>query len=209
MLGCLGGGGLRAAAAFQETTLQKFLLRELRLYDSAASGGRFHYSLPHARWAEERQTGLTARLGDEIVWQGEEAVWRKGARFRIGQEGGKGEGEWDGQEEEDGAEEGEGEEEDHDEGANDRRDQGLREDGTAENEDVGAEAGENAGENMDEVPGVPPKPTKYSPVWNTMFGQLMMSSRSHHTALCESSFTGTPILCFKWTLRQGRNENAR
>jgi hypothetical protein len=110
MLACLQSGGIKAHAASQANSLQKFVLRELRLYEAAASGKRFHLSIRDRRWAEEKQAGLSENLGDDVQ---------------------------------------------------------------SEDDD-------------DDLSGpMPKKPSIDSPMWNYMYGQLMLTARSHHTSLCK------------------------
>lgn len=48
---------------------------------------------------------------------------------------------------------------------------------------VGEEVGEEGGVKREVK-----KPTKVSPAWSAVYGQYMLSSASHHGALCKSKF---------------------
>jgi general transcription factor 3C polypeptide 3 (transcription factor C subunit 4) len=63
-LACLGNGGLKAQAAWQNVQIQKFLHRELRIYDDAVKGRKLQYSSKFRRYAPIVKTGLSRALGD-------------------------------------------------------------------------------------------------------------------------------------------------
>lgn len=154
MLACLQSGGIKAHAASQANSLQKFVLRELRLYEAAASGKRFHLSIRDRRWAEEKQAGLSENLGDDVQSEDDDEddgspvkgskkdeAWQRGKRYEI----------------------------DHDATVDDPPQDEL-DAYTAENDLSGP---------------MPKKPSIDSPMWNYMYGQLMLTARSHHTSLCK------------------------
>ncbi|EIW71252.1 hypothetical protein TREMEDRAFT_27203, partial [Tremella mesenterica DSM 1558] len=64
MLACLGGKGLRAAVVWQGSILQRFVHRELRIWDDAAHGLRLHYNPIWGRWAQSVKNGYS-----RLQWQ--------------------------------------------------------------------------------------------------------------------------------------------
>ena len=74
LLGALSGGGAKAAAAFQNHQLQKFLHRELVIHDDLVRGHKATYNRERARWNPVTRIGVSRRLGDEVpeAYMGEE-----------------------------------------------------------------------------------------------------------------------------------------
>lgn len=66
--------------------------------------------------------------------------------------------------------------------------------GEAEEEDLEREEAEQEQEEEEGAEGrkETPRPTQISPAWNTLYGQYMLSSASHHGALC--TFYSLPVL---------------
>jgi general transcription factor 3C polypeptide 3 (transcription factor C subunit 4) len=67
LLGALGGGGIKAHQAWQGVAIQKFIHRELRIYDDAIKGSKLHYSAKAGRWAQRIKAGLSRPLGDVLT----------------------------------------------------------------------------------------------------------------------------------------------
>jgi hypothetical protein len=59
------GGGMRASTAWQNLQLQKFMHREIRIWDSIIKGKKIKYSKKNGRWAQYITLGLSDRLGDK------------------------------------------------------------------------------------------------------------------------------------------------
>jgi hypothetical protein len=194
MLACLQGGGLKAQESYQITTLQKFILRELRLYEAAANGGRFHYSVKDRRWAEERRMGLSDNLGDDLDQDDEEddeededenddgeGTGKKGKGKSKSKNGKKADKAWARGKRYDIEYDGDGVLDVADHEALPAEGDVVPLDPRRETEgSVAPTEGEN-----DLTGPVPIKPTTESPMWNFMYGQMMLTARSHHTSLCE------------------------
>jgi general transcription factor 3C polypeptide 3 (transcription factor C subunit 4) len=140
MLSALGGGA-KQQHVWSNLALQKFLHREVRIFDEAVYGVKLRFNQRHQRWAQILTTGQSRRLGDVLL------------------------------------------EDDH---PSRRQSRGVAEDEEAEEDEEADEdepmtaAGE--GEEHD-----CPKPTCHSPVFNTLYGQNMLTTRSYQSALCELS----------------------
>lgn len=172
MLGCMGGGGIPAHAAWQDSKLQKFIHRELRMYDNVVRGLKFHYSVPAGRWTQEIQIGYSDRLDDNVPVEGEDedeldedddearpkqrkkagVAWRKGARIPLEQ-------------------------------INDPPEEFQEE--AMDDDDEGTMAG-GEGNNMG-IGEIAVRPTVNSPTWNWLYGTWMLNSKSYQSALCEWS----------------------
>ncbi|KAK4684844.1 general transcription factor 3C polypeptide 3 (transcription factor C subunit 4), partial [Tremellales sp. Uapishka_1] len=59
------GGGIKAQQAWAALPLQKFLHRELRIFDEAVGGYKMTYSVKAGRWTQIQKVGLSRRLGDD------------------------------------------------------------------------------------------------------------------------------------------------
>lgn len=201
MLACLQGGGLKANNAYQVHGLQKFILREMRIYEAVAEGKRFHYSIKDRRWAQEKQQGLSENLGDEIESEDDfdeddepddgededtgtgngtgaskgqgtgtakgkgkngDTAWQRGKRYTIGY--------------------GDGQDVDLDDPEQEARNRQQAVLGLPGDD---GEVGMGEEGDSDLTGPIPVKPTMDSPMWNFMYGQLMLTARSHHTSLCE------------------------
>lgn len=197
MLACIGGGGIPAFAAWQDLRLQKFLHRELMIYDAVVKGYKFHFSTSNGRWAQEIKSGLTSRLGDAVPVDDEHpdaeaedeptggvrgqsgVAWRRGTRIPLG----------DAMDDEDPMDV---------DGENDDATADVDADAGADIDDDADMAEEDEG--RDEVDmglgEVPVKPTKFSPMWNYLYGISMLNSKSYQTALCEwCSLSAAPGTC--------------
>lgn len=139
MLATLGGGH-KQQAAWHNLAFQKFLHREVRIYDEAVTGVKLRFNVRHQRWAQILNPGQSRRLGDlvdDITEPGSSPTKRSV--------------------ELDGA--GDGEDEDMEEN------ESTEASGLVEEHDC-------------------PKPTKHSPVFNTLYGQNMLTTKSYQSALC-------------------------
>jgi general transcription factor 3C polypeptide 3 (transcription factor C subunit 4) len=163
MLGALGGGGLKAHKAWVTLALQKFMQRELRIYDDATKGRTMHYSTKMGRWALPIQVGVSR-------W-----AFRTGKDEAAPPE----EDDEEGEDEDDRVAAG-GAEASTTRGASSRR-RGEVGDEDEDDEDEDYEAERAEGDAELDVP----KPTKPSPNFNTIYGQAMLSNKSYQTSLCE------------------------
>lgn len=144
MLAALGGG-LKQQNAWHNLALQKFLHREVRIYDEAVCGVPLRFNKRHMRWAQIINTGVSRRLGDLAHEEADDEASAGVSAPDPTMEG-------DGEEEEEGA--------DGDDDATERQDAGDK---------------------------IVPRPRKHSPVFNALYGQNMLTTRSYQSALCESS----------------------
>jgi general transcription factor 3C polypeptide 3 (transcription factor C subunit 4) len=154
MLAALGGG-TRQQNVWSHLALQKFLHREVRIFDEAVYGVKLRFNKRHQRWAQILTTGQSRRLGDVLL---EDDHPDNPSRRQRGGE--------DGEEDDDdneGADENEGEEDERADG----------------------ETGENGEAEEHECP----KPTRHSPVFNTLYGQNMLTTKSYQSALCKLSMS--------------------
>lgn len=156
MLACLGGG-MKAAEASQNLALQKFMHREVRIYDEAVSGIKLRYNTRHKRWAQIITAGQSRRLGD-FVEEDADSDNSEGAGESKAARPAAIEGAADGDEDDD-----EGDDEDRSVAPS-----ALDPSGVDEEHDC-------------------PKPTKYSPTFNTLYGQNMLTTKSYQSALCRST----------------------
>lgn len=157
MLAALGGS-LKGQGVWHNLALQKFLHREVRIYDEAVAGVKLRYNKRHRRWAQVLESGRSRRLGDVLhhdIDRDEDGTPQgtPPPRQRPDDE------DEEGMHDDEGDGDGEGEDED----------ESVAPSGTA-----------------DQEPHECPKPTKYSPVFNTMYGQNMLTTRSYQSALCKS-----------------------
>ncbi|KAL1412045.1 transcription factor TFIIIC subunit tfc4 [Vanrija albida] len=60
------GGGYKQQSSWQNLALQKYLHRELRIYDEAVCGVKLRYNGRVKRWAQIQTTGQSRRLGDFV-----------------------------------------------------------------------------------------------------------------------------------------------
>lgn len=142
MLAALGGG-LKQQNAWHNLALQKFLHREVRIYDEAVCGVPLRFNKRHMRWAQIINTGVSRRLGDLAH---EEVDDEASAGVSAPDPAMEGEGD----EDEDGA--------DGDDDVSERQDAGDK---------------------------IVPRPKKHSPVFNALYGQNMLTTRSYQSALCK------------------------
>lgn len=68
MMNLLSQGGIKAQEAFGNDKLQKFIHRELTIYDSLVRGHKATYSTKFQRWNPVVRTGISRRLGDERLY---------------------------------------------------------------------------------------------------------------------------------------------
>lgn len=137
MLSALGGGA-KQQHVWSNLALQKFLHREVRIFDEAVYGVKLRFNQRHQRWAQILTTGQSRRLGDVLL------------------------------------------EDDHPS----RRQSRVAEDDDVE-DDEEAEENEPMTASGDGEEHDCPKPTCHSPVFNTLYGQNMLTTKSYQSALCE------------------------
>ncbi|KLT39056.1 TPR-like protein [Cutaneotrichosporon oleaginosum] len=158
MLAALGGG-FKGQGVWHNLALQKFLHREVRIYDEAVAGVKLRYNRRHRRWAQVLESGRSRRLGDVLnhdMEDDDDTPHGTPQRRRIV--------------------------EDDDEDLNDDEGDGdIDGDGDGDGEGDGDSMGPAA--LAEEALHECPKPTKYSPVFNTMYGQNMLTTRSYQSAL--------------------------
>ncbi|WOO80159.1 Transcription factor tau subunit sfc4 [Vanrija pseudolonga] len=149
------GGGYKQQSSWQNLALQKFLHRELRIYDEAVCGVKLRYNSRVQRWAQIQTTGQSRRLGDfiDIDDEVDETAGKSSQPWRPGTQ--EVDEDDEPEEDEDGEAEGDGEEAD------------------ASADPSGAVEGAT------EIP----KPTKHSPVFNALYGQNMLTAKSYQSAL--------------------------
>ena len=151
----LAGGGQAAHVEWCSLTLQRFIHREMSIYEDAIDAKGMHFSHRIQRWAIPPQPGISKLLGDQVDERRMDedddvqvAVKKRKPRKSKA------------------APETLGEVMDEDE----------------EEEGDAVEEEEMVGERKEAK-----RPTKVSPAWSTLYGQYMLSSASHHGALCEYS----------------------
>ncbi|KAL7422288.1 transcription factor TFIIIC subunit tfc4 [Cryptotrichosporon argae] len=158
---CLSGGGRKASAAWGSAKLKDFIAREVRLGDLAVKRENLKWSSRERRWVEIIKAGAgeaTTRSG----WKSQRAI-RGDAEERD-----RGDAEDDDNEDAEG----------HD--AHTAPAQAA--DGADDDELRDAEdAPQRDGTDDPNVEG--PRPTKLSPVLNTIYGQQMLTRRSYQSAL--------------------------
>jgi hypothetical protein len=169
------GGGIHASAAWQNAVVQKFISRELRIFEEAANGYKMKYVIGTERWSTIIQTGLTRRMGDDAAQMddgdedeedgGVKAKGKGRKKVTTGVLGEEGENEMEG-EDADSDEEGEEDGEDGD---------GEAADGMEGEEQMAGKT--KSGRTV--------KPKTKSPAFNAIYGQYMLSSKSYQSALCE------------------------
>ncbi|GMK54381.1 hypothetical protein CspeluHIS016_0109670 [Cutaneotrichosporon spelunceum] len=165
MLAALGGG-FKGQGVWHNLALQKFLHREVRIYDEAVAGVKLRYNKRHRRWAQVLESGRSRRLGDVLhhdMDHDEDETPQGTPQLRKSLDD---EDEDMHDEEVDRDGEGDGEGEGEGDGAGDDEDESMAPSGIADTE-----------------PHECPKPKKYSPVFNTMYGQNMLTTRSYQSAL--------------------------
>lgn len=142
MLAALGGG-LKQQSAWHNLALQKFLHREVRIYDEAVCGVPLRFNKRHMRWAQIINTGVSRRLGDLAPEEADDD-----ASTGVG-----------------------------------APDPTLEGDG--DEDELAADGDEDATERTDAGDQIVPRPKKHSPVFNALYGQNMLTTRSYQSALCE------------------------
>lgn len=144
MLSALGGG-TRGQGAWHNLALQKFLHREVRIYDEAVAGVKLRYNKRHRRWAQVLESGRSRRFGDLVLEGDDDNASTPRQRRQKKQD-------------DDMSDEEDDEESDEDES--------VAPSGVVDDHEC-------------------PKPTKYSPVFNTLYGQNMLTTRSYQSAMCK------------------------
>ena len=66
LLSSISRGGSKAAAAWQNLQLQKYLHRDLRIHDSIVKGHKTNFNVQWGRWTTVGRIGLSRRLGDNV-----------------------------------------------------------------------------------------------------------------------------------------------
>ena len=155
MLGALSNGGQKASAAFQVNHLQKFLHRDLVMYDDLVKGRKLVYSKKIGRWRPLVTTGVSRRLGDkdELHEDGNDDDERSTDAGKAAARSGNDTG---------------------------RKVADAEEDDEAEEEDDG----EGQSEAVEEYDN--PRPERFSPTLNALYGQCMLSAKAYQSALCKS-----------------------
>lgn len=151
------GGGYKQQSSWQNLALQKFLHRELRIYDEAVCGVKLRYNSRVQRWAQIQTTGQSRRLGDfiDIDDEVDETAGKSSQQWRPGTQD------------------------------VDEDDEPEEEEGDGEGEEVDdADASAHPSGAVEEATEIP-KPTKHSPVFNALYGQNMLTAKSYQSALCE------------------------
>lgn len=191
LLGALAGGGEKAAGAWRIIQLQKFIHRDLTIHDDLVQGHRSTYSKRFARWYPIIKIGVSRRLGDAAHYDdGPRApdllTNGRGHRIRDGSSAtpgaaAKGNGHVKGKR---GGEDGDGDEDDEDGFVPDIDD--VLEDGEEEQEDPYEDELEDEDEDAEETYETP-RPSIPSASLNVIYGQYMLSTRAHQSALCKPS----------------------
>jgi general transcription factor 3C polypeptide 3 (transcription factor C subunit 4) len=178
----LQGGGTAAHQVWCTLALQRYVHRELRLYEDAIDGQGMSFSKRHQRWTVPPKIGISRLLDEEHFFDGGE---RKGdedddAPLAVGRKGRKS-------------------------GVEPRKSvKAVSADATlgdALDEEEGMEEEEEdveGGEDEDEESRETIRPTQVSPAWCAVYGQFLLASGSHHGALCKSS----PCLIGPWACRR-------
>lgn len=127
------GGGTKQQIVWSNLALQKFLHREVRIYDEAVYGVKLRFNKRHQRWAQILTTGQSRRLGDPV---------------------------------------------DDEQSRQPRNDEEEGDEEEEEEDETGSVEVETSEHDC-------PKPTTNSPVFNTLYGQNMLTTKSYQSALCE------------------------
>lgn len=142
MLAALGGG-LKQQNAWHNLALQKFLHREVRIYDEAVCGVPLRFNKRHMRWAQIISTGVSRRLGDLAQDEADD-----GGSAGVS-----------------------------------APDPTLE--GEADEDEEGGDGDDDVTERPDAGDQIVPRPRKHSPVFNALYGQNMLTTRSYQSALCK------------------------
>lgn len=188
LLGALAGGGEKAAGAWRVIQLQKFIHRDLTIHDDLVQGHRSTYSKRFARWHPIVKIGVSRRLGDSAhydngprgpdLMKNGRGVVRDGSAPTPGANG-KTNGHTKANS---GGEDGDGDEDDEDAYVPDMYD--VLEDGEEEQEEPYDDEGEEDDEEVVDTFETP-RPTIPSATLNVIYGQYMLSTRAHQSALCK------------------------
>lgn len=136
------GTGQKPQFAWHNVALQKFLHRELRIYDEAVLGVKLRWNKTHQRWAQILQAGINRRVIEPEVADADDST-RMSRRDSLNE-------------------------------VNDAESDAAGDDGDGDVSMAGADA--------DDIP--IPKPQIQSPVFNTIYGQNMLTTKSYQSALC-------------------------
>lgn len=154
------GGGIKQQNVWSNLALQKFLHREVRIYDEVVCGVKLRFNKRHNRWAQILTTGQSRRLGD-VIGDGDDEA--DSAANTPAPSKSRGDG-----------------------GAATLNDVGGGdEDEDADDEAMEAEDDDGDGQIDFDPSSEVPRPTKNSPTLNTLYGQNMLTTRSYQSALCE------------------------
>ena len=170
----LAGGGSAAHAVWCSLHIQRYIHRELRIYDSAIEGVGMHYSKLKHRWALPPIVGVSRVLDDvdERAVDGDDGDDDGTGEAGEDGAGGKGKGK--------GKQAG---------GRNTGVQKNAKATTLAEAVDMDEDQEEDEEEEEDGVGRGPedelPRPTSASPYWSTVYGQYMLGNSSYHAALCE------------------------
>lgn len=165
------GSGLKAAESLANVNLQKFLARDIRVWEHAVKGGEMSFHALTGRWAIQRtktrkpalKTNLARKTKAKL--EKEKTTLKKGggmpATVTVG-------------------------------GAGDD----LDDEEVEEDEDEDAEGEEGPGDTTPSVGKTTPVvPDKESPVLMGYFGMAMCLGRSFQSAICQSSPTSSSVTC--------------
>lgn len=202
----LNGGGEKANIIWQNIPLQKFIHREMMIWDDAARGIPMRYNETHKRWTQSIKVGYSRRLGDEMGEEGvmvdeeEDVPDPEMASRQTGRGGGQGTAKArksmgavaNGQKvngksrktrthDDDGDEDDEHDIEDNEEEEQDDEYAGLDQEEAENGSAAGAELDKDQDGNKIDMA----KPTMLSPHFNVIYGQYMLSTKSFGPALCE------------------------
>lgn len=184
----LSGGGTTAHTVWCSLNMQRFIHREMRIYEDAIDARGMHYHPARQRWMIPPKVGVS-RLLDEVFE--DERTMNEDDDTPVPDEGGGGKAK----------------------GAGTKKKQGPRKSKAGalaealEEEEEVDEEGQGEEEEM-EAEAEMPRPKAVSPYWCTVYGQYMLASQSHHGALCESSgsleaciIQATELTCLDYLIR--------
>lgn len=168
MNAALASGGSKAQKQYQDRTFQRFIHRELRIFEQSVRGIRLRWNGLTMRYNEITKVGWSRKLGD--VSSGEE----EGDGDEDGDEGGSvapTPGKTKGKRSK----------------SSERRDE-------VDEEEEDEEDGRYGPTGDDDQPEAPPlpKPTKASPNFNAVYGQLMLTNSAYQTSLGKLSRSCCP-----------------
>lgn len=163
----LTGGGQAAHTEWCSLNLQRFIHREMSIFEEAIEAKGMHFSHRIQRWAIPPQTGISRLLGDQVDERRVDDDDDAGAGASGVQKKKK--------------------------GRKSRGVPGTLGEAMEEDEDYEDEVEEEEEEEVSGDRKETKRPTRVSPAWSALYGQYMLSSASHHGALC-ASFHPSPFI---------------